>query len=189
MGVGNSKREAEKQIKNEMCPPTHSVPLSKEQNKIIIEQMEKKLCKIYMANGEFGSGFFCLIPFPDKINRLPVLFTNNHVLDENAIKNGETINLTLDDDKIEKKIIIDDKRKTYTSKELDTTIIELKPNDDGINSFLEIDYTLFESSTEEEKNYEDKDIYIIQYPGGGKCAFSTGKLTKINENDLTKIKR
>ena len=63
MGVGNSKLEAEKQIKNESCPPTHSIPLSKEQTNIIIEQMEKKLCKIYMANGEFGSGFFLFNSF------------------------------------------------------------------------------------------------------------------------------
>ena len=38
------------------------------------------------------------------------------------------------------KIIIDNKRKTFTNKDYDITIIELKPND-GLNydSFLDID--------------------------------------------------
>ena len=72
-------------------------PISGEQLKIIMEQMENKLCKIYMNNGGFGSGFFCIIPFPDKLNQLPVLFTCNHVLKENDIENGKTIKFTLQD--------------------------------------------------------------------------------------------
>ena len=40
--------------------------ISYECTKKIIEQMEKNICKIKIGN-EQGTGFFCKIPFPDKI--------------------------------------------------------------------------------------------------------------------------
>ena len=76
--------------------------LSLDQLKIIKEQMETNLCKIYMKNKGYGSGFFCLIPFPDERNRLTVLITNNHVLNENDLKNDKVIKITLQNDQIEK---------------------------------------------------------------------------------------
>ena len=153
MGTSSTKKGNEEQrinfpVKKNQARnrfPGHNIHIYKKQIKNILDQMEKNLCKIYMASGGFGNGFFCKIPFPDKDHQLDVLFTNNHVLNKDAIENGKTIKFSLDNDKIKKEIVIDDTRKTYTSEELDTTIIELKPNDDEINSFLEIDYTLFES--------------------------------------------
>ena len=144
--------------------PNQAPPIPVERTEKILDQAKKQLCKIYMSNGDFGSGFFCKIPFPDENHKLNVLFTNNHVLNKDAIKNGKIIKFSLDNDKIKKEIVIDDTRKTYTSVELDTTIIELKPNVDEIDSFLEIDYILFKLSTDKAKEkYDDKGIYIIQY--------------------------
>ena len=50
-----------------------------EGSKKIIEQMEKAICQIKIENMQ-TTGFFCRIPFPDKSNMLPVLITNNHVI-------------------------------------------------------------------------------------------------------------
>ena len=50
----------------------------------IKEQMEKNICKINIGI-EQGTGFFCKIPFPDKNNMIPVLITNNHVIDEKIL--------------------------------------------------------------------------------------------------------
>ena len=36
--------------------------------KIIIEQIEKSICKIKCKDGGNGNGFFCIIPFPDKFH-------------------------------------------------------------------------------------------------------------------------
>jgi hypothetical protein len=59
--------------------------------------MEKCVCKIYLGNGKIGTGtgFFCEIPFHNKF--LPVLITNNHILDENDTKTGKIIKLSIYD--------------------------------------------------------------------------------------------
>ena len=111
---------------------------------IIFQQINKSICKIICKKGH-GSGFFSTIPFPDELNTLKVLITNNHVLGENDIKVGSKINIFINDEKIRKTIVIDEKRKTYTSQKYDITIIELKKDDpfkNDIISFLEIDNLL-----------------------------------------------
>ena len=118
--------------------------ISIDQMDIMKKQMETSICKIECPSGGFGTGFFCKIYFPDEFHLLPVLITNNHVLNENDIKIGNHIIFTLNDEKLCFRIFIDDERKTYTNKLYDITIIELK-NKDGLfgYSFLEIDYQPF----------------------------------------------
>ena len=58
---------------------------------IIIEQTKQSICKINCSNGGTGTGFFCLIPYPDKLNNLPVLITNCHVLEEKDISKGKIL--------------------------------------------------------------------------------------------------
>ena len=53
--------------------------------------MEKSIVKIKCLEGGFSSGFFCQIPFPNEFNLLPVLITNNHVLNHNDIIIGKKI--------------------------------------------------------------------------------------------------
>ena len=50
----------------------------------IIEQMEKSIFKIIIGKNQ-GTGFFSKIPFPNKENMLPVLITNNHIIDDDII--------------------------------------------------------------------------------------------------------
>ena len=92
---------------------------------------------------------------------LNVLITNNHILNENDIKDNKTIKLiTYNKEKkrnIEKEIIIEESRKRYAfinDKEgIDITIIEIKPNKDKINNYLDIDIEILELECE-------KNLYI-----------------------------
>ena len=86
------------------------------------------------------------------------MITNNHIINDNILKNNGTINVTLNDDKEFKYINIKDKLK-YTSTKYDTTIIEINPQEDKINDYLEIDNIIFENT-----NIYNKSIYILQYP-------------------------
>ena len=104
------------------------IPVTLEGTRIILNQMENCICKIYKDNGAIGTGFFCEIPFNN--NLLKVLITNNHVLNENEIENNKIINISIINKEKKKeeikKIKIDNIRKKYTNKELDITIIEIK---------------------------------------------------------------
>ena len=100
--------------------------VSHEKMQIINEQMEKCICKIECRNDETGTGFFCKIPFPDELNLLPVLITNNHVLEEKDIIPGKKIKFSLNENKYSFEILMDDIRRTYTNKDYDITIIEIK---------------------------------------------------------------
>ena len=83
-------------------------------------------------------GIFTKIPYGSKF--LPVLITNNHVINNNDISNKKTISLYLNNDKITKTIKLDKNRLIYTDEQLDVTIIEIKENEDNLNNkYLELD--------------------------------------------------
>ena len=82
---------------------------------------------------------------------------------------------------MEKIITIDNSRMTYTSeeKEYDTTIIEIKNEDNfDINNMLEIDNNIYKDDLN--KYYENKTIYIIHYPDGGNSSYSHNIIEKIH---------
>ena len=69
--------------------PGHAQSLSKFQIKKIKKQMNKSVCKI---DGQIkGTGFLCLIPFPDIFHSLNVLITCNHVFNDISIENKISI--------------------------------------------------------------------------------------------------
>ena len=150
-------------IIEEILIENQPIPVDLAGTKLILFQMENCICKIIKNNGRKGTGFFSKIPFPDKNNLLNVLITNNHILNQNDIQNNKVIKLIMNDKgkKIQKEIKIDESRKKYTycnrEEGIDITIIEIKPNKDDINNFLEIDDEVLESECKR------KSIYILQY--------------------------
>ena len=128
--------------------------------------MEKKICKIKIGNIR-GTGFFCKIPFPNKENILNVLITANHIINDKLLKEEDgKISIKIKEE-TEKTIINLNNRIKYTNEEYDITIIEIK-EEDNINNFLELDDIIFDSfnNNNQEVNFENKTIYIIQYPQG-----------------------
>ena len=150
--------EQNEPYKKEIDLEDHPNPISMEQMKYILKQMEKSIYKIKCKKG-FGTGFLCLIPFPTKLNLLPTLITNNHVLSEQDIATNQKIEYSFNDDSQSNTIIIDEDRKKYTNTEYDITIVEIKINVDKIdlNSFLEIDDEIYEENPN--KKYKQK-IYL-----------------------------
>ena len=170
--------------KNEAKIPGTPDAISFEGLEIIKEQKENNVCKIVKENLT-GTGFLCLIPFPDKLHPLPVLFTCYHVLNDDDIKPGKEIKLIFND-KIEKILKIDSSRMIYTSKEeeYDTTIIEIKDEDNfDINNMLEIDNNIYKNNLNE--FYRNKTIYIIHYPKGLNSSYSNNIVKNI---DLSNVK-
>ena len=154
--------------------------ISTEKTKVIMNQLDTNVCKINKPNNENATGFFCKIPY--SFSFLPVLITNNHVLNEEDIKVNRIIKFSLKNGQIEKQIIINESRITYTNKDLDVTIIEIIPKIDGINDFLEVDEAIDKFNLRE----KIKDvIYILQYPEG-KSSYSYGNVKdSSNDQDIT----
>ena len=157
------------------CPTIISYDCTKK----IMEQMEKNICKIRIGDQQ-GTGFFCKIPFPDENNMLPVLITNNHIINyELLYKENSTI--AISSTLFENKILNLNDRIKRTNKEYDTTIIEIKETD-KIENYLELDDYILDDIINSENNndiYIEKTLYIIQYPEGHLSA-SYGILETIN---------
>ena len=115
-------------------------PVSIEGTKIILSQMENCICNIYMENFTSTTGFFMKIPY--KSNNLSVLITNSIILEQKKTKDNNYIELTLNDDKIYKKIDLNKKRRIYKNSKLKIVFIEIFPLEDKINNYLELDENL-----------------------------------------------
>ena len=150
----------------------------------ILEQMKNSICRIKLKDGNLGTGFFCKIPFPTEDKLLPVLITNNHLINEILLerKNEEIIIYIKDK---EKYITFNlGNRLYYTNKEYDITMIEIKRNYDGINNYLELDNNILQNILNDNDNnsnisYIKETIYIIQYPNGN-LSVSYGILDNIS---------
>ena len=153
--------------------------VSMENTEIILEQMKKTICKIYMNDGSKGTGFFCKIPYPDKEHFLPTLITSNHLINKSKLENNDYIEFSINNDKIKKKINIKKKyRKIYTNGKYDTTIIEILEKEDDIKDFLEVD---FDINDEDLNNiYAKRSIYILHYPNFEKVSVSYGIIKYID---------
>ena len=159
----------------------HGESISREQMNEIGKQMDKSICKIINGN-KCGTGFFCFINFPDRSNLLPVLITNNHILGENDISVGKTINISINNDTIKYNLKIDESTKTYTSNayNYDTTIIEIKDKKFfKDNIFLDIDQDAYNFETNQIEQYKQLSVYIIQYPSSDKVKLSNGRIKNI----------
>ena len=144
-----------------------------EEAKKILKQLKNCICKIKINNIK-GTGFFCFIPFNNKC--LPVLISASYIININPQLNDIPIILN-DNVKI---IKINDGRKIFESKELNITIIEIRPEEDNIFNFMEIDENFITISN---KEYFDKSAYIIQYNYDEK-AISYGLIKSIRENKI-----
>ena len=163
----------EKKLKNSV------EPVSISGTETILNQMKYYICKIKI-NAIYGTGFFCKIPFGNNITK-NFLMTNYHVLSEKYYNENNKINLLINDEDITKIIDLRMNRITYFNEKYDITLIELNEND-NINNFLELDDKLFKDN--HEIIYENKSLYILQYPLGKNAAVSYGLLTSIDKFEI-----
>lgn len=138
-------------------------PISYENTKKIITQMEKNVCIIKMDNLSAG-GFFCKIPLQEKNNKLiSALLTNNRFINDNILneKNKE-IFISTKQEPSPKSIKLDkNERFIGRYRKFGITIIEIKETD-GIKDFFEI----ADNNGENNNSYiNNKCIYMIHCKG------------------------
>ena len=160
-------------------------PISFDSTEKILLQMKMSICKIKSDKGIKGTGFFCKIPFPNSNNLLPALITNNYIINKEELdkKNSSILIFTKNMEK-PKEINLNN-RINYTSKIYDTTIIEINPDKDGINTFLELNENIILDGPN--KFYLNESIYIMHYPDEN-LSVSYGILNNIFIDDNNQFK-
>ena len=153
-------------------------PVSIEATEKILEQMKNSICKIILENGKEGNGFFCKIPKRDKYDLLPVLITNNSLIDELELKKEKNkIKISINNNEYEE--IELQNRITFTNKEYDITIIEIIEK--GIfNINLEIDENIID---DKKLTFDGESIYIIHYNENKNISVSYSLLKELDENN------
>ena len=135
-------------------------PISFEQTKKILEQMENYICKIIIDKVTKGTGFLCKIPLHGDNKLAPVLITNNNVINDDILARKKDINIeSFCTSSIKSKKLNLSNRTAYNNKKLGISIIEIV-NKDGfknINMF-ELDEDMLSGKTDK---FIDKSIYMI----------------------------
>ena len=134
----------------------YPLPITLAKSSAIIEQMKTSICKIITKNGKC-TGFFCSIPYQNAA--LPVLITNNHIINEPMLRENRALNITVNEDKGAKKIKLFRNKKIFIDPSNELTIIEIIPEIDKIYNFLELDEDVFSR----EKNNLNESVYIPSY--------------------------
>ena len=127
-----------------------------------------------------GIGFFCLIPFPDKKNLLPIMILNDLIIEKNDIIQGKKLNLILGKNKKPLEIQLHANLKLYTNKVFNFTIIENQNN--IADYYLQIDDDLTKENLDEV--YRFKNINLLYYSFGNSFSHKICKIENIN-NDST----
>ena len=156
-------------------------PVTMQQTETILEQMENSVCRI-TSEHKNGTGFFCKI----ELNRekIKVLITNYHIINDDLLYSHETIKINLKNKCIP--IKLNKNRKIYSSDktEYDIMILKIYPYDDIQNiNYLELDDNLL--SNKSELIYEDTSIYILHFPMSKEINVSYGY--GIKEKDKNNI--
>ena len=155
-----------------------SEPITLEETQKILEQMTNCICKV-KSKGIYGTGFFCRIRFLDN-TFIKVLTTSYQILDEHYFKENNEINLIINN---QARIInLNKKRKIYSNKDFDLTLIEIKESD-KINDYFELDENIL-SQENPKLFYENKTIYIIQYLNMEKASVSYGIFNDLIDSEI-----
>ena len=139
---------------------------------------EDAVCKLITGS---GTGFFCKFEVNGRI--MKGLFTNNHVLKEDLIKENSIIELRHNNEI--KEIKITSKRFKCTNVGLDYTCIEIFDNED-YNNFFEIDDNI--NCENPNIQYGNKLCVIYQFPNNQDISCGEGLIEGIkNTNNTNKI--
>ena len=144
-----------------------------------MHEVIKSVCKICYQEGTdivYGTGFFIKLYKGEE--ELLCLLTNEHVIPKYMIEAKEIINVYYNFEKNWIKIQLDkDKRFIKCNSKIDATIIGIIPEDK-----IKQKYFLIPNTTT--TDFINKEIYIVQFPGGNKLSSSYGKVINIIDFDL-----
>ncbi|ORY32047.1 ankyrin [Neocallimastix californiae] len=137
---------------------------------------ERSICLIKVEK-DYGTGSFIKIPIPSSKNPMRGIITNNHVINENKLKSGESFEIYKSSEYNKPiQIKINDKNFVFTSELIDVTFIEL--SDETINEFNPFFLNINNMDVR-----KDESIEILQFP---KKELSTahGNIEKIHSFNL-----
>ena len=181
MGVFIKKSEEDIPIDNGESKNIPEVRIISSEIIPIPEAIIKSLCKIVIGK-KLSSGF--LIKLFRGNDDFFCLMTNEHVIKNNMIRQNQKIIFYYNNQSKRREIYLNSEEriiKEFTDINIDATVIEIIPRDKISKKYFllpNIDYM---------DNYKDlinKDITIIQYPGG-KMSYSHGKIVDINNYEIT----
>ena len=165
-------------MENELYIRTSPV-LTIEKTEFILKQMKYTVCKIGNSN---GTGFFCQIPLINN-SSIKGLITAFHVFNTNC---SNTIEISLNNGKRKYKLDLKTPRLIYKDEKDDVVIIEIKPQDNIECLYLEIQENTCNKKDFSNFNdlYNNKLIYILQYPYGyeSKVSFGISKVILRDKN-------
>ena len=112
-----------------------------------------------------------------------MLITNYHVLEDEDILEGKEIEISLNNDRVNYKLLIDKNRKIFTNDiPYDVTIIEIRQEDNfEFIQFLEVDENINKENPNE--IYRKLYVYLLHYPSGFNAEYCLGKIKDIDMND------
>jgi len=147
----------------------------------------KGTIKIEMENNRIGSG--CFLKFERNGKDFYCIITNQHVIKPCMVSNKEEIIIKYDNEskdfiiKLDKKERIIEYFKDNEAFKIDAIIIEILEKDDINDSFFlipNLDYI------DQNDLLINKEIQILQFPGGEDLSLSMGKILRIStKNDFT----
>lgn len=158
---------------DEIYIPEYPTPFSIDETEIIINQMKKCICKIYINNIQ-ATGFFCKIPYLKK--DLTVLITCYHLFENLNLENNQEIKFYIFNRKQPYSINLDNKRNFHFSEKYDTTIIELNSEEIKDFEFLELDENIINNKISRNELIGET-LYAIHYPKGENAFVSYGILS------------
>ena len=139
-----------------------------------LHEVLNSVCKIIYKNS-YGTGF--LIKLYKQEKELFCLMTNEHVITKEMIEKKEIISIKYNYEKKWLQIKLDSNtRFILFNKEMDITIIEIKDK-------IKEKYFLL-PNIDNNMDYINKEIYIVQFPEGKHLSYSDGKVKDIINNEI-----
>ena len=92
--------------------------------------MEKYICKIKLSEKNFGTGFFCIIEYNNKI--IPALITNYHVISDEFLEKNKYLQVYIKNESYFIDINKDSKIYSSLSSEYDIMIIKINKDNEEI---------------------------------------------------------
>ncbi len=141
------------------------------------EQKNNCIVKIILENS-YATGFLLKIPFGNKNKLIPVLMTNYHVINKEYPKTNRYLSVCKADQNNIYIIDFNIPRRFYANKAFDSTIIEIKHEDNfGLKYFLELDEDI--EKGDPNLIYSNTFAYAIHFPKGNDASLQIGKILSI----------
>ena len=151
-----------------------------------IMEIGKSICKI-ITSKSLGTGF--LIKLNKKNKQFYCLMTNEHVIKQNMISNKETIKVFYDNQRKNFELELDKNERfiqDFLYLGLDVTLIEILPKDNISDDYFLLPNLEYINGY---KQFENKKIYIFQFPEGGNLSYSVGIIKNVNsyKNEMSHL--